>query len=456
MYDNGHDDDAADASTPIVDTGPLASSTPSDVSPTEPASTTGTSLGATETTPTEVTEPPLSETAPTASDAVATSSAETTASPSSANTSEFPASSAPGTFDISSAETPSPDASTSLDLGSTAPLASTGATGFDEDSTAQAISSNAYETVPNPNAIDWLHPPGGRAPFALPTEYAALDWFDLDERPVLDSHYDETTCSTVYGDTEGELGFVECDGDNEHWACRCYSEPDTYDWAYIPKYFVDTSVNNGQACRLAAAVCLTEDLPAANPQCYDSGYWEGFSAESCLRDDRCDYHHVTPHGHVVSSVMMPFVECSSYEDSYPPGEPGYQCLGPGFKFTGLLYAVPDRTVRDTCDTGAQVYFNGIDEGSAGPLSCEPRTPTVEVIDGEERSCNARYQCSRSATTLGEQISLIYEHDTVSCYRSANSWRCRCDDQPESYSWSGVDAATACNNVLTECMSHPVE
>jgi hypothetical protein len=297
-----------------------------------------------------------------------------------------------------------------------------------------------------------MYPPGGQAPFGLPSEYDFV-WADVDSEQLLDSWYDETQCARTYDRGEGDLGFTECDGgEGSDWRCRCYEGADTYDWIEIPAYFVDTSVNNGEACRLATAVCLTE-LPPANPNCYDSGEWGGYSAQSCTRDDRCDYHHSTPNGDIVKSVLMPFVDCSSFD------EPGYRCLGryiAGFDIVGVIDAVPGRTFHETCDVGYQVFFHGVDPGTEGPQSCEPvSAPTVEVTGGNEHSCDAAYECRRPAATNGEAIELVYPYKTVGCYRSADEWRCWCSDELGNYTWSGVDGVTACNNALTECMSHPV-
>jgi hypothetical protein len=328
-----------------------------------------------------------------------------------------------------------------------APYEPTDATVTVDTATSESAS---FETEP----IDWLRPPGGPAPFGLPEEYATFDWVDVDQSLTLDSSYDETNCSRVYDDGQGGLGFIECDGDSERWGCRCYSDSQSYDWVYLPKYFVDTSANTGEACRLGAAICLT-DLPRVGGYCYDSGRWDGISAQSCVRDDWCDYNLPSPHGDVRHSVLMPFIQCGVVFSSDPTA---YMCgtEGAGFRIEGLLEAVPERSIYDTCDLGARVFRDGVDPGSEGAQACVPMgAVTVEVSSGEDRQCSARYQCTRPATTSSELISLVYPEQMVNCSRRGSSWSCWCNDDLTSFDGGDADGVAACNSALDECTSHPV-
>jgi hypothetical protein len=316
-------------------------------------------------------------------------------------------------------------------------------------------SDHDVESTPS-SPIDWLNPPDGQIALALSSQYADVDWFDVDRGMVLDSYNDAANCTKVYDAGANDFGFVECDRAGEDWFCQCYSAPDDYDWIVLPSHFVDTSANTGEACRLAVAISLTE-LPPAEAQCYDSGVWGGFSAQQCVRDDRCEYNHASAHGDIVESVLMPFVECSAYEDDYPLGQPSYYCNGTnitGFDLAGRLDAELGRTTQNACDVGYQVFFHGVDPGSEGEQSCEPLgSPTVEVIDGQELYCDARYRCSTPATAFNEPVALVYPLRDVSCYRSLGEWKCRCDAR--TFSWANVDGVTACNSALTECMSPPM-
>src|SRR5690606_7103832 len=302
-----------------------------------------------------------------------------------------------------------------------------------------------YSTVENgpPFGIDWLSPPSG-VPFDLPAEYD-FTWKTVDEDDVIYEWHDATQCALTFagdwgpgGLGQNPLGFVECDADaGSDWNCCCYKNSDYYDWSVIPAHFVETSDDNGDACLLGAALCLT-DLPANDPSCYDANVWLGYSARSCLRDDRCDYRHPTPHGEIVTSELLPFIECATYEG------PEYYCLGThiaGFDFEGIIDAVP-RSFHDTCDLAYEVFFNGVDSGSAGELNCaQVGRTTVKVNDGRESSCEARYQCRRPATALGEAIEMVYQSNTVQCSQSTDGWRCSCGGEYNSYKYTGVDGVT---------------
>lgn len=467
----GEVSDGADTSRP-GSTDVLTTAPPSDA-PTDVASSIETRTTETRTTETPVdtrSELPTVDTAgttgSTASEPTALGSSERDAS-SSAQTSAAPSTTVGGAGVSSESNSASSDAfiSDSTPAGNVETDSSQATSTDTVETSSDLPESVAHETTEGtytstdgeptvtPSAIDWLNPPSG-VPFDLPPEYD-FAWANVDER-VLYSWYDDTQCARAYDRNEGELGFIECDGGNgDDWTCRCHESADNYDGVTVPAYFVQTSFNNGDACRLGAALCLT-DLPSENEECYDAGVWLGYSAQACTRDDRCDYRYSTPNGDLVKSVLMPFVECRAYEDDYPINEPGYDCLGSEFDVRGRLDAIPGRVALDACDVGYQVFFHGVDPGSLGPQSCAAElSPTVEVRDGVELFCDGSYQCKRPATTLGEHIELIYHRRDVSCGYYSGRWSCSCSGESTRYEYVGVDGATACSTILTECMSHPI-
>lgn len=300
--------------------------------------------------------------------------------------------------------------------------------------------------------IDWLYPPGGRAPFDLPEEYSALDWFDL-RYGFENTTYDDTQCSAVYDDGQEDFGVIECQAGAGEWQCQCYDRPGTFEFIGIPSYFVDTSENTGEACRLGAAVCLTE-LPLLNRSCYETGYWGGSSPRGCYVEERCVYQHVSPHGALTKSALMPGIECSEYV-MYPyTVESQYACREHGSTVTliGMLHAQPERTLSQTCGVGVQLFRNGVDPDSEGPVTCRPQLPTVTVYNGAEQACDATYSCSRQATVLGETVELRYAPGAVRCSTSGQQWNCQCDGEGPSSRWSGIDGRTACTQALDECMA----
>lgn len=326
------------------------------------------------------------------------------------------------------------------------------------DTTDDATSTDIfYSTLDNgpPLGIDWLSPPSG-VPFDLPAEYD-FKWKTVDEDDVIHEWHDATQCVLTFaGDWGGSgaapVGFIECDAEaGDDWNCRCYKNSKYYDWSIIPAHFVDTSTNSGDACRLGASLCLT-DLPNNNSTCYDSGIYHGYSARACEYDERCDYRHPTPHGEIVTSELLPLVGCSTFEG------PEYSCLGShiaGFGFEGMLDAVP-RTIHATCRLAYDVFLNGVDAGSEGELTCtQSGRTTVNVRDGQESSCDARYQCRRPATARGEAIDMIYPTKTVNCSNFSGEWSCWCGGESPSYRYTDVDGVTACQTILDECMTHPI-
>src|SRR5690606_31403991 len=107
---------------------------------------------------------------------------------------------------------------------------------------------------------------------------------------------------------------------------ECYRGLDIYKWVHLPSYFVDTSANTGEACRLAAAFCHT-DVPPTTTDCEDSGLWGGVPAHGCVRDDACTFRHPTDYGEITEFVLMPYIECFVPEELFLDGKSTYRCFG---------------------------------------------------------------------------------------------------------------------------------
>jgi hypothetical protein len=324
----------------------------------------------------------------------------------------------------------------------------------DSETTAVTTSSDGASSGGGelPAPIDWLDPPNVAAPFELPEEYGALDWFDINWG-FSSTTFDETQCSTFYDDREGAFGLIECQAGAAEWSCQCYDAPGDMEFIGIPSHFVDTSENPGQACRLGAAVCRTP-LPAVHRSCYDTGYRGGFSPRGCFIQERCVYSHTSPHGTLTKTALMPGIEC--HEHVWYPylSVNQYICReeGSSLGVTGDVWAQPDRALSGTCGVGVRFFREGVDDGSEGPGTCQSRIPTVSVYNGEERACEATYQCFLPATVLGEPVVVMYPENTARCSVSGVEWNCRCDGDLTSTRLSGVNGVEACTQTAEECTS----
>lgn len=302
--------------------------------------------------------------------------------------------------------------------------------------------------------IDWLNPPEGLHPLGLSPDYAALDWVDVLWGSTLEVWSDSTTCSQVHDTGAGTFGFIECEAGPSAWSCRCYSDPQHSSAIELPTYLTQTAGDPKEACRLGAAVCLTDIPPSPAPVCGDNA-WGGSSPHFCTLDQHCSFAYATSHGDVVKSRHMPVVTCGEYY-RYPYEDSEFNCVQEGesdYFFVGKVASVPYRPVNQTCELGAHVYRNGVDVGSLGNAACDAApAPSVEVVNGEERACTSSYRCSRPATALGEPIELVYDPRNVNCFRTSGGWQCGCDDSNEVSSWTEVDAATACANATAECIA----
>lgn len=300
--------------------------------------------------------------------------------------------------------------------------------------------------------IDWLYPPNGGAPFDLPEEYGALDWFDV-ELVFSSTTHDETQCSTFYDDREGAFGLIECQAASDGWSCQCYDAPGDMAFIGVPTYFVETSENPGQACRLGAGVCRTK-LPPVNRSCYDTGYRGGFSPRGCFIQERCVYNHTSPHGTLTKTALMPGIECREHVWYPYLSVSQYVCReeGSSLGVTGDVWAQPERSLSQTCGVGVRFFRDGVDDGSEGPGTCQSQIPTVSVYNGAERSCESRFQCFLPATVLGEPVVVMYPENTARCFVSGSEWNCQCDGDLTYTRRSGVDGVEACTKAAEGCTS----
>lgn len=287
---------------------------------------------------------------------------------------------------------------------------------------------------PPPEPFDPLHPPDGMVALGLPLEYAKVEWYDIYGGQCGHNGWSSSySCSVSFGCNEGS-GYTSCDLDGAGtWQCSCSDFAGFYQRVTVPDAIVAES--NGDACRIGAAVCLTDAPPTSPEVCSDTqSQYETY----CYRSRSCIEPLASSYGDFTRTVERAAVSCDSSSD---PNVSYCSCnRSEPYESHAFEIGAPREA---QCATALDVCEAGLDAGSEGSVECSWYSRRFSDFD-----CQNAYHCAQTGTSVGVSVTTTRDL-SVSCSGGDGSWTCTCDYDWYNYETLEADNATAACDLAAE-------
>ncbi len=288
-------------------------------------------------------------------------------------------------------------------------------------------STSTDVTDPLPALVPF--PPAGYAP-SVPPGFEGVVW--QDPWQCYPSVYNRTDyCSLSFSCDGRDYGSANCSLSNGEWYCDCSSNRE-----YASITFGQDAVLEGEACRVAGALCVS-DWPEEQTGACNESVDQGL--EYCSYGIYCDQQLDSDDVHAKKSYQ----EYTNCNYSSVNGEEFVSC---GCSNASLGEFSVDWDPSTSCYLAQAACAAGVDAGSQGEVACQWTSSSSELT-----YCQSTDRCTQAATAGGVPIGLVLYEQTYCYLDSEDTWGCSCSTGV-SRSYTADDARAACEAAQVDCQS----
>jgi hypothetical protein len=273
-------------------------------------------------------------------------------------------------------------------------------------------------------------PPEGYPP-NIPPGFEGVDWQDPWQcYPVEYNRVDY--CSLGFSCENTAYGSTSCYLQGDTWYCDCNANTDV-----ASMQFSQNSILEGEACRIAGSLCVSEWSEGQTGECYESNYP---GQDFCSYAMYCSYELSSGKEIFASKSVQRSNTCSHSS----VGGKDYVSCACSNNTLGEFSVAWDP--YSSCLVANQVCSWGVDDGSLGETECAWNSSSSDLV-----SCYNFERCVQSATAGGTPFGLVTGRETY-CYRQAeDDWSCDCNnDGADVRTIVADDAQDACQMAVADC------
>jgi hypothetical protein len=271
-------------------------------------------------------------------------------------------------------------------------------------------------------------PPAGFEP-NIPPGFEGVEWQDPWQcYPRL--YNAATSCSIDFSCVGRAYNSAYCSLNSGIWSCECKNNTD-YGWFQ----FNDDAIVEGEACRVAGALCVSTWPEEQAKDCYGS---EDQGQDYCSYSNTCNYELGAGTDINAVKTTQDYTYCNHSDIN------GVEYVSCGCSNWSEFSVAWDPNT--SCQVASAACAAGLDDGSLGEVAC-----TWNSSSSDLSSCYDTQRCTQPATAGGIPVDLISVQQT-SCYNAADdSWECQCN-YTDVRAYTADSSREACDIAQLDCQA----
>lgn len=280
-------------------------------------------------------------------------------------------------------------------------------------------------TEPLPPLVPF--PPEAVAP-RIPADLQNIAWQDpWDCYPAFYDRRDY--CSLGFSCSGVDYGTANCSLSGGTWYCDCSANR-----GYGSISFRQDSVLEGEACRIAGALCISEWPEEQTGECYESN------------DQGLDYCNASTYcsQELTSEFVSAKKSFQDYTNCNHSSIGGQDIVSCGCSNSSLGEFSVAWDPGSSCLEAQEACASGIDPDSFGDVECQWNSSSSDLT-----SCSNIDRCTQAATAGGNPVGLVSYQRTYCYFNGQSAWDCTCN-YGNTTRYSADNAQEACEVAAVDC------